>query len=173
MDDTQKTVEAPPPGSVFSPDDDLASLWIKAYQGEVSGEVVFGGLAGRTDDPDHRQKLEMLCLLEARTKKALVPAMERNGLSTDPDRQTVTDAEALAEAAGSLAWADLMGAVEPITTQFLALYRRIVELAAADDRAEAELLVAHEEAIQEFARRELTGRGADSMASITALPHMN
>jgi hypothetical protein len=45
-------------------------------------------------------------------------------------------------------------------------------LAPAEDRAVADLLVAHEEALRDFARRELSGRGEDSLDLITALPHM-
>ncbi|HXQ44793.1 MAG TPA: hypothetical protein VN816_09150 [Acidimicrobiales bacterium] len=171
MDSSPETATAPAPNAVFSPDDDLAALWFKAYQGEVSGEVLFGGVADRTDDPDHRKKLDVLRLLEARTREACVPAMDRNGFPTDPDPQTVSDAEALAEAAATLSWADFLGAFEGITTQFLALYRRIGEVAEAD-KAESELLVAHEEALREFARRELAGHTDDSLELIEALPHM-
>ena len=172
MGSTQETTTPPAPNAVFTPEDDLATLWFKAYQGEVSGEILFGRVAALSEDPDHRQKMEVLCLLEARTKEACVPAMVRNGLSTDPDPQTVSDAEALAEAAATLAWADFLAAFEPITTQFVALYERIGEVAAAD-KAEAELLVAHENALREFARRELAGRTDDSLALIEALSHMN
>jgi hypothetical protein len=152
--------------------DDLAALWIKAYQGEVSGEILFGGVGARSDDPDHRRKMDVLRVLEARTKEACVAAMVRNGLPTDPDPKTVSEAEALAEALAPLPWADFMAAFEPITTEFLAVYRRIGELSQTD-RAESELLVAHEEALREFARRELAGRTDDSLALIEVLPHMN
>ncbi len=171
MDDTQGATDTSAPNAVFSPDDDLATLWSKAYQGEVSGEVLFGAVADRSDDPDHRKKLEVLRHLEVRTRQACVPAMERNGFPTDPDPQTVKDAEALAEVAATLSWSDFLGAFESITTQFLALYRRIGEVAEAD-RAESELLVAHEEALREFARRELAGRTDDSLELIEVLPHM-
>jgi hypothetical protein len=172
MDTTQATDTPPVPDSIFTPEDDLAALWVKAYQGEVSGETLFGRVAALCDDPDHRQKMEVLRLLEANTREACVPAMIRNGLSTDPDPQTVTDAEALGDAVATIPWTDFLGAFESITTQFLALYRRIGEVAQADS-AESELLVAHEEALREFARREIAGRTDDSLALIEALPHMN
>lgn len=157
---------------MLAPEDELSALWVKAYQGEVSGEIVFGGVGACSNDPDHRRKMEVLRLLEARTKEACVPAMIRNGLSTDPDPQTVTEAEALAEMVAPLPWSDFMGAFEAITTEFLAVYRRIGEISPAD-RAESELLVAHEEALREFARREVAGRTDDSLALIEALPHMS
>jgi hypothetical protein len=171
MDDTRETTAAAAPGSVLAPEDDLAALWVKAYQGEVSGEIVFGGVGTRSDDPEHRRKMEVLRLLEARTKEACVPAMIRHGLPTEPDPQTVSEAEALAEMVAPLPWSDFMGAFEAITTEFLAVYHRIGEISPAD-RAESELLVAHEEALREFARREVAGRTDDSLALIEALPHM-
>jgi hypothetical protein len=172
MDSTHAADAPPVPDAIFTPDDGLATLWFKAYQGEVSGETLFGRVAALCDDPDHRRKMEVLRLLEARTKEACAPAMIRNGLSTDPDPQTVRDAEALGQAVATVPWTDFLGAFESITTQFLALYRRIGEVAAAD-LAESELLVAHEEALREFARREIAGRTDDSLALIEALPHMN
>jgi hypothetical protein len=147
-------------------------LWFKAYQGEVSGETLFGVVASLTEDPDRRMKMEVLTRLEARTKEACVDAMRRNGLSTDPDPPTVADAQALGEAAATLEWTDFLGAFEAITTQFVALYERIGEVAAAD-KAESDLLVAHEFALREFARREIAGRSDDSLELIEALPHMN
>jgi hypothetical protein len=169
---SEETVEVPAPGS-FSPDDDLSTLLVKAYQGEVSGEVLFGAVGDRSDDADHGRKMELLRLLEHRTKQAMVPAMDHHGLSTDPDPTVVSDAQALAEALASVSWTDFVAAFEPITTQFIALYRRIGELADDEvDRAAADLLVAHEEALREFGRREHAGRSEDSTALIAALPHM-
>jgi hypothetical protein len=172
MDASQETVSPPVPNAVFSAQDDLATLWFKAYQGEVSGEVLFGVVAGLTEDADHRQKLEVLTELEVKTREACVGAMIRNGLSTDHDPQTVTDARALGEAVATMSWTDFLGSFEPITTQFVALYERIGEVSVAD-RAESELLVAHEKALREFARREIAGRSDDSLELIEALPHMH
>jgi hypothetical protein len=171
MEDAQAT-RSDRGDSVFSAEDDLATLWVKAYQGEVSGEVLFGHLKEQSQEADRRQKLEVLRQLEARTRNALIPAMEHSALPTDPDPDVVRDAEALAKAAASLPWSDLMAAFEPITTQFISLYERIGDLAHEEDRAIAALLVAHEEALREFARRELAGRFDDSLAPIIALPHM-
>ena len=171
MERAPDTAEGSAPDAVFSPTDDLASLWFKAYQGEVSGEVVFGIVAAGAEDPDHRKKMELLTRLEARTREACVPAMLRNGLSTEPDGQTVSEAKALGEVVVNLDWTDFMSAFEAITTQFIALYERIGELAVAD-KAESEILVAHEIALREFARREIAGRTDDSTELIEALPHM-
>jgi hypothetical protein len=172
MDTTQETVPAPPSADPnFSAQDDLATLWFKAYQGEVTGEVLFGVVAALSEDPEQRRKMEVLARLETRTKEACVPALERIGMSAAADPQTVDDARALGQAAATLAWTDLLASFEPITTQFVRLYQRIGEVSPAD-RAESELLVAHERALCEFARREIAGRSQDSLELIEALPHM-
>jgi hypothetical protein len=172
VDDAATTTGAPAEPSVFSPDDDLNVLWVKAYQGEVSGEALFGRLSELVAEPGHRHRLDVLRELEARTKAALVPAMEHHGLPTDADPDVERDARTLADASASLPWSVLMEAFEPITTQFIALYTRIGELARPADRGVADLLVAHEEALRAFARLELAGQGEDSLGVITSLPHM-
>jgi hypothetical protein len=97
--------------------------------------------------------------------------MERNGLPTAADPEVVSEAEGRAEMGASLDWADLMAFFEQVTTEFLALYRRIGEISEAD-RVESEILVAHEEALREFARWEMAGRSDDSLALIEALSYM-
>ena len=172
MAESEQTIDPSPVDAGFTAEDDLASLWVKAYQGEVSGEALFGRMAVLTEHPDHRRKWEVLRLLEARTREACVPAMERNGLSTAADPDGVKAAEGQAEMGAALSWEDLLAFFEPITTEFLAVYRRIGEISDAD-RIESEILVAHEVALREFARRELAGRSDDSLALIEALPYMH
>jgi hypothetical protein len=169
--ESEQTIDAFPVDPTITSDGDLAALWVKAYQGEVSGEALFGRMAVLTEDPDHSRKWEVLRLLEARTRDACVPAMVRNGLPTEADPEVVSEAEGRAEMGASLDWKDLMAFFEPITTEFLDLYRRIGEISEAD-RVESEILVAHEEALREFARRELAGRTNDSLSLIEALPYM-
>ena len=64
-----------------------------------------------------------------------------------------------------------MSATVAITGQFLPLYRRIGELDPSEHDV-AELLVAHEEALRDFARAELAGRTSSSLNQVHALRHM-
>jgi len=155
---------------IFSEDDPLNVLWVKAYQGEVLGEALFGRMADQMDDADHVAKMRVLAELERRTKEAIAPALERAGLSTAPEDESLQTAEALAGAAGT-PWKDLMATFEPITSQFCAMYRRIGELDPSE-RETSELLVAHELALRNFARAEIAGDTATSLAAINALAHM-
>jgi hypothetical protein len=157
--------------AIFSADDKVEKLWIQAYQGEVLGEILFARIAEQSDDPDHTRKMDVLSLLERKTKEALVPSLQRAGISTKPDPDTVSTAQALAEATASIAWNDIMGSFEAITTQFLDLYVRIGELDPTEKGA-SDLLVAHEVALRDFARLELAGDVDGSLSAIAALPHM-
>jgi hypothetical protein len=154
------------PDPIFTPDDGLAELWTKAYQGEVLGELLFGGVAEQIADPDQAAKMRMLATLECRTKEATAPALERAGISTEPDPET-----ALIPGALAMSWIDLMGTIGPITQQYIPLYQRIGELSPAEQDT-ADLLVAHEEALRDFARAEVAGSGAASLEPINALAHM-
>ncbi|HEY1830194.1 MAG TPA: hypothetical protein VGG38_08125 [Acidimicrobiales bacterium] len=169
---TDVDTEVPVPDNpVFSPDDSLETLWVKAYQGEVLGEVLFEGIAHQQRDSERTRKMLTLAKLERCTKEALVPAMERAGLSTDPAADTLELAQVLVEASASIAWEDTMASLGPTTSQFSAMYVRIGELAPAEHET-ADLLVAHEAAIAAFGRKELAGDLEGSLVDIEALPHV-
>ena len=155
---------------IFSPDDPLDVLWVKAYQGEVLGEALFDRIADQIDDEEHKSKMRVLATLERRTKESIAPALERAGLSTEPDPESLHTAEALSGAA-TTPWKDLLATFEPITSQFCAMYRRIGELDPSESEM-SELLVAHELALRNFARAEIAGDTATSLDQITALAHM-
>ena len=153
---------------LFSPDDPLSELWVKAFQGEVLGEAVFANVAERLDDPERARKMRVLSTLERRTKEAIVPSMDRAGLPTAPDPEMLSLAEALSE---GVSWDDFLRATEDITKQYIPLYERIGELAPSE-REMSELLVAHELALRNFARAEIAGDTTTSLDEINALAHM-
>jgi hypothetical protein len=168
------TIDAEPAGAsppMFSPEDPVETLWIKSYQGEVLGEILFGRMAEQIDDPDHARKLRVLSTLERKTKEAMVASLERAGIPTEPDAETVQAAESLADGMAAVSWSDLVGSLEPVTTQYAAMYARIGELDPSE-QATADLLVAHELALRSFGRLEIAGQGAESLVAITALPHL-
>jgi hypothetical protein len=159
---------APALPPIFSPEDPIAELWVKAYQGEVLGEAFFGRIADGLEDPARAAKVRVLATLERRTKEAIAPSLERAGLSTEPDPEMLTVADALST---GLAWEDLLAVTPPVTEQYLPLYRRIGELDPAEREA-ADLLVAHEQALRAFALAELAGDAGGSLDEVNALPHM-
>jgi murein L,D-transpeptidase YcbB/YkuD len=156
---------------MFSPHDAIETLWVKSFDGEVLGEILFARMAEHFDDPGRRHKMQVLSTMERRTKEMMVAPLQRAGLTTEPDAKTIAEAESLAEALADVAWSDFMASFEPITSQYAAMYARIGQL-NPDERATADLLVAHELALRDFGRLELEGKGDDSLAAIMALPHL-
>ena len=166
--DTDTDTDTSPPAPIFSLDDSLEELWVRAYQGEVLGEALFGIIADGLDDAEHARKMRVLATLERKTKEAIAPALERAGISTDPD-------PAMLELAGALAvdvtWDAFMSATVAITMQYIPLYERIGELNPSEQAA-SELLVAHEAALRDFAQKELAGDTTTSLHAVDALAHM-
>jgi hypothetical protein len=161
----------PAPEPIFSAEEGVGGLWVKAYQGEVLGELLFGGIADQLADPDQAATMRVVATLERRTKEAIAPALERAGVSTDPDPDMEVMATALIPGALAMTWSDLMRTIGPITAQYIPLYQRIGALSPAEREA-ADLLVAHEEALRDFAAAEIAGDRAGSLGPITALAHM-
>ncbi len=159
---------APIPSPIFSEDAPIEELWIRAYQGEVLGEALFARIADQLDDPDRAAKMRVLSTLERRTKEAIVPAMTRAGLSTEPDPEMFTLGDKLAQ---GVTWEDFLAATEAVTVQFIPLYQRIGELDPLEQES-SDLLVAHEAALRAFARAELAGDTTTSLDEINALAHM-
>jgi hypothetical protein len=159
------------PDPIFSSEDGVEELWARAYQGEILGELLFGGIADGLEDSDQVAAMRTLATLERRTKEAVAPALERAGVPTDTDPDTEALAAALLAGALALSWSELMATFGPITAQFIPLYRRIGELSPAEQET-AGLLVAHEEALRDFAGAEIAGDRARSLQPIMALAHM-
>jgi hypothetical protein len=169
VSDTGTDGESPPvPSPIFSLEDPIDELWTRAYQGEVLGEALFGCIADRLRDPERAAKMRVLSTLERKTKEAIVPSLERAGISTEPDPEMLALADTLAV---DVEWSEFLAATQSITEQYIPLYERIGELDPSEQPASV-LLVAHEAALRAFARAELAGDTATSLDAINALAHM-
>jgi hypothetical protein len=147
-------------------------LWTESYQGEVLGETLFRLLAERQQDPEHRRQLEVLTLLERSTKELAEPLLEQKGYDRGDTAATVAQATEVAAAVADLPWEQFLGSFESVTKEFLARYRRILELTGDESERElAEAYVAHEQALCAFARRALGREAGEPLAEILALPH--
>jgi hypothetical protein len=169
VSDTGTDGESPPvPSPIFSLEDPIDELWARAYQGEVLGEALFGCIADRLRDPERAAKMRVLSTLERKTKEAIVPSLERAGISTEPDPEMLALADTLAV---DVEWSEFLAATQSITEQYIPLYERIGELDPSEQPASV-LLVAHEAALRAFSRAELAGDTATSLDAINALAHM-
>jgi hypothetical protein len=148
-------------------------LWVESYQGEVLGETLFGRLAEREQEPTRRHQLEVLTLLERSTKVLAEPVLAHRGIDRGDAAASVSNATELADALAAVAWEDFAASILPVTTEFLAKYRELVELAGDDAELDvAKAYVAHEEALATFARRASGQESGDPLEEIVALPHV-
>jgi hypothetical protein len=170
------------------PTDEYTDLVLSAYSGEIVGEAVFGGIAMLLEDPARRATLEVLRLLEAQTEELLRPLAERLGMTEERVVKSRRDgwSYALKAADEDARWAQVVGGLEQGTTDIIARFERMRDLAPGADVAVANAVVAHEVALFEFAQREnaghvaplepvlvqLQGRyRAEAQASIASLSH--
>lgn len=138
------------------------------YQGEQIGEAASSFFLAREMDPERRYKWATLLQLETETKARLRPFLVRLGLGVE---QTDISAQVagFTEAAAEKSWLETMRDIAGITDFYLEKFRAI-ESAAPDgeERGMARLMVAHETAINNFAKREIAGDSANSVADMVA-----
>jgi hypothetical protein len=152
---------------------DVAALWTEAYQGEVFGEAIFGGLATRLTDEHERRTLEVLAALERATRQLAEPLLARRGYDPGDTEASLASGAAAVDQLVGLGWEPFVRSITPVADRFLVTYRQIVELTEdPEDLAVADAYVAHELALAAFARRELGEEAGDPLAPILALPHV-
>jgi hypothetical protein len=150
-----------------------SELWIESYQGEVLGEAVFGAMAESEQDPERRKQLEVLTLLERATKELADPVFESGEFDRGDTDASLEAAAQLVAVLRDIPWEDFIGGILPLTVEFLAKYRELVELADDDEeRAIAEAYVEHELALAAYARRALGQESGDPLELVLVLPHV-
>ena len=150
-----------------------SELWVESYQGEVLGEALFSWMADHEEDPERRNQLEVLTLLERSTKQLAEPLFERKALDRGDTAATLKTAGELADVVANITWEEFLASIQPVADQFLLKYRELVALAADDlEREIAQLYVAHELALAAFARRALGKESGEPLELILALPHV-
>lgn len=127
------------------------------YQGEVLGEIAFAVACGYSDDPVKRDKLLLLRKLETRTKAQIEDWLWGQDIRLQPqtDYQEAVD---LGVRYGIDHWRLNMQKLLAATVQYMPLYQRLLANAEVADRPLFEKVIAHEEALADFARGELVGR---------------
>lgn len=149
---------------------EAVDLWVKSFQGEVLGEAYFTRMSEVADDPDEKAKLEALATLERCTKDLLAPSMVRLGIPTDPDEATLEVADALA---ADYDYPAMIASLPAVTGEYLGYYTSLRALVDEQDAGAVNLLIAHEMALELFARREVAGEKDTSLDPIRALPHVS
>jgi hypothetical protein len=144
-------------------DAEFLKLLSWAYRGEVSGAILFAGLAERCTGWGRSAQLETLAELERTMGDALVPLVEAHGASRGDGARTRRDAEAGVEMFSGQSWETFLDQFEPTTTDALERYQRLAALAPTGDLPTLQLLIEHEEALREFGRQEQAGNPAGAL----------
>ena len=149
---------------------EAVDLWVKSYQGEVLGEVYFSRMSEMAVDPTEKSKLQALACLERCTKELLMPSMDRLGISTATDPATV---EVVAALSTEYDYEGMVRSLPAVASEYLGYYRQLRALVDEQDAGAVNLLIAHEMALELFARRECAGETESSLDPIRALPHVD
>ena len=136
------------------------------YQGEVIGEVFFGGLLERFDSPEHQYKLATLLQLETETKARLRPAALELGVELaelDESRKLGHD---FIKSCDGMDWKAMMTHLETVVEPYVERYSDIAEIAPPEYKEVADSMVVHERSIQAFARLEASGETEHSLDDV-------
>jgi hypothetical protein len=136
---------------------------------EVLGEIVFEAAARCTRAPERREKWLRLLALETQTRRRLLDYLEAHGEHARPPRLARLTGWVVGATLGLLPWSLAMRTLERATRGYLETFERLARNAAGSDGGFFSYVVAHERAIAEFARRELSGRAAVSLEPVTRL----
>lgn len=147
-----------------------SSIKARCWQGEVLGEAFFGRCIELEIDPVRRYKWANLQQLETETKAKLRPFLMRLGLSI-AENDVSAQIEEFTKGFAKKPWGQLMGEIAGITDMYLDKFREIAAAAPAGERDMAQAMVAHETALNNFAKRELAGDAANSLSEVIAQLH--
>jgi hypothetical protein len=143
----------------------LAAVNEFLYQGEVLGEAVFGRWLQLESDPVRRYKWATLQQLETETKARLRPFMMRLGLSV-VENDVSDRVEEFSKGFADKPWSELMSMMVGVTDFYLEKFREIETAAPASEREMARAMIVHETALNDFAKRELSGDADNSLAGV-------
>jgi hypothetical protein len=141
-------------------DDERLQLAEWAYQGEVVGEALFGTMAEREVSPQRREWLDNLRELELRVAGLLRRVVADLGGDATPAAASRSLGERMAGQSIAAGWDGFLKSFEPVTASALLKYRRLLELVETRHRSDVEVVIAHEEALAEFARLAETQHGS-------------
>lgn len=146
----------------------FASDLQRIHESEVYGSAVFRTAAGLTRDPTRRHKWRTLEALEEATLARYLDYMQRSRKTATEPRGWAWKGRAEGMALGLLPWPLAMRLVRDATGPFLERFHRLQAHARGEDRAFFTSVVAHEKAIESFARKELAGE-PDSLKAVEGL----
>ena len=143
---------------------DVIADW---YAGEIGGEALFWHLA-EAAGPGPAPKWLALAALEARLAEHLLYVLLADGVAVPATAASLDRARMRAAAVAPRPWPGQMAWLEELARDALATMQRAAAVLPDRFAATGALVVRHEAALLEFARRELAGDAAGSLDPIEA-----
>lgn len=128
----------------------------RAFEGEVVGSSMFAHMGLATNDDNCRTTLQMLETVERTTAAALLPVLEKCGVTADQDG-AAERGKLFAHDLSGRTWAEVWTEILPLARADLRDFQRLGDLLDEEDHGVGAQVVEHESALIDFAEREIAG----------------
>jgi len=135
---------------------------LRYYEEEVSGEAYFYALA---DHFAEREKVILLARIERRAAEAVLPLLEKYGLTPRDETICHSEGKSHLETHQSYSWQEFMTYMVERYPGYVEDFRALEQMAPAGDLRALSVLTDHEVAVIDFAEKELAGN-PDSLAPL-------
>lgn len=137
----------------------------RLYQSEVYGAATFAAAAKYCRNPEKKAKLMKLMLLEEQTKVRVLKYVERHNLHVRYPHGWALRGKIEGLGMNLAPWSFSMKQILKATTFYYEIFTRLYENADVEDREFFAYVMQHEEALKNFAQRELDGTGNSLQAT--------
>ena len=140
-----------------------------ALESEILGELIFLNAAQHARSIEQQQKWKTLAQLETQTLQRLEDFLAQQGHTASIRPHIKLQAKASGIAMAKLPWKVAMHLLKQGTKPFMETFERINQHADATTQEFLRYLLAHEQALAEFATQELKGNSRHSLVAVERL----
>lgn len=124
------------------------------FEEEIEGEAYFHAIAERLEDPDHREKMELMAKVETFAAAAVYPLLEKHGVT--PRSTEELHAKGRAQAAKNTGdWPTMIAEMQKYFPDYMDEFEGLEAMAPPEDLPVLKVLTAHEIAAIAFLDREV------------------
>lgn len=140
-----------------------------ALESEILGELIFLNAAQHARCIEQQQKWKTLTQLETQTLQRLKNFLAQQGHTASIRPHIKLQAKVSGIAMAKLPWKVAMHLLKQGTKPFMETFERMNQHADATTQEFLQYLLAHEQALAEFATQELKGNSTSSLAAVETL----
>lgn len=140
-----------------------------ALESEILGELIFLNASKYAGTPEQRQKWQILAQLETQTLQRLQDFLKQQGQTASIRFHIKLQAKASGVVMAKLPWKVAMHLLKQGTKPFMATFERMNQHADVNTQDFLKYLLAHEQALAEFAIQELQGNSEKSLDAVIKL----